>query len=163
MKLTPRSLFALGFTVPTLLVGFAVVLTLAYQIAACPLCIVQRLLYLLIAFASLLGFVRSRSSLSRFFSVLIIMACSAGGAAIAGYQIYLQRNPFSATCGDGTAWWERMVDQVGQVVPFLFKAEGLCSDSTWGLLGVSIVEWSLLAFVGLFLLGVFLLFVRDKN
>ena len=162
VKLTPRALFALGFVVPAALVVFGVVLTIFFQVAACPLCIVQRMLYLAIALASLLGFVFMHSALARRFAALAIAASGATGAVIAGYQIYLQRNPFSATCGDGTSWWERMVDIAGQAIPALFKAEGLCSDSTWSMFRLSIVEWSLLSFTGLLLLGMLLLFVKQK-
>jgi disulfide bond formation protein DsbB len=144
------------------LVAFGAVLTVFYQVAACPLCIVQRMLYLAIAVAALSGFVFARSTPTRLCAAFAIAASSIAGAAIAVYQIYLQRNPFSATCGDGTSWWERVVDQAGQLFPALFKAEGLCSDSTWSWLGLSFVEWSLLAFTGFLLLGLLSLFVKQR-
>ena len=163
MRLAPRALFALGFLTPAALVIFGAVLTVVYQVAACPLCIVQRMLYLVIAFASLIGFFSVNSAQARFSAALAIISSAAAGATIAGYQIYLQHNPFNATCGDGTAWWERMVEQAGRTIPILFKAEGLCSDSTWSLFGLSIAEWSLLAFSGLVLLGIFSLFNKQKE
>ena len=153
---SPRALFALGFFVPVALVVSAIVLTVGYHVAACPLCIVQRMLYLSIAVVSLLGLVSQR--VTRVVAALIAVAASAAGAVIAGYQIYLQRNPFSATCGDGSSWWEQMVEQAGNALPLFFKADGLCSDATWSLIGVSIVESSLLAFCGLLVGGLLALF-----
>lgn len=153
MKLSPRGLFALGVAVPMVLVAVAVVLTLFFRVAACPLCIVQRMLYLAVALTSLFGLAFASRYAIRVIAAFFSATLAAGGAAIAGYQIYLQRNPFAATCGDGTALWERMVEQAGQLLPALFKAEGLCSDGTWSLFGLSIVEWSFLAFGGLFVLG----------
>jgi disulfide bond formation protein DsbB len=134
-----------------------------YHVAACPLCVVQRMLYLAIALASLAGFVWISVRAVRTLAALLITVAAAGGAAIAAYQIYLQRNPFAATCGDGTAGWERMVQAAGEMVPFLFKANGLCSDSTWSLLSLSIVEWSLLAFSGLCVIGLAALFSRTSH
>jgi protein dithiol:quinone oxidoreductase len=151
--LPPRALFAFGVIAPLSLVAFAIVLTSFYQVAACPLCIVQRMLYLAIALAFFVGLLAS-NYIVRTLAALSVTAFSAVGAAIAGYQIYLQHHPFAATCGDGTAWWERIVEQAGQTLPILFKANGLCSENTWSLWGLSIVEWSLLAFGGFFVLGI---------
>ena len=157
-----RALFALGVACPLALVGAGVVLTVFYNVTACPLCILQRMLYLAITLASAfgLGFV-SRHAI-RIVAALSAAILAAGGAVIAGYQIYLQHHPFAATCGDGAAWWERMVERAGQSLPILFKAEGLCSDDTWSLFGLSIPELSLLAFCGLFVLGMLALFSRPR-
>ncbi len=162
MKLSPRVLFTLGVLVPTALVLAGVVLTVFYHVAACPLCIVQRGLYLAVALASLFGLACAPRRIVRICTALIAATFAAGGAAIAGYQIHLQRNPFVATCGDGTAWWERLVEQAGELLPWLFKADGLCADTASPLLGLSIVEWSLLAFSGLFLGALLTLFSRGK-
>jgi disulfide bond formation protein DsbB len=159
----PRLLFALASAIPLLLVGFAAALTVLGNVAACPLCIVQRMIYLLIALVALIGYSRSNSAPCRTVMAFLIGVFSLSGAAIAGYQIYLQLHPFVATCGDGSAWWERMVESAGQAMPMLFKAEGLCSDSRWTMLGLSIVVWSLLAYLGLFLIGLLASFVRPKS
>lgn len=159
MSLRPGYLFALGVIAPISLVAAGSVLTVFYQITACPLCIVQRILYLAIALVSGLGLAfASRHQAVRLIASLMSAVLAATGAAIAGYQIYLQRNPFAATCGDGMAWWEQLVEQAGQWVPMLFKAEGICSDIGWTLFGFSIPELSLLAFCGLFVLGLLTLF-----
>ena len=159
----PRALFALSLIVPCALVAFAVMLTTVYQVAACPLCIVQRMLYLVIAVAALFGAALASEPGVRVFAALLQMIIAAAGAAIAGYQIYLQQHPFSASCGDGSSWWERLVEQAGQLIPLLFKAEGLCSESTWPLFGISIVEWSALAFAGLFIFGLMTLFAQSRR
>lgn len=138
-------------------------MTVFFNIAACPLCIVQRVLYLLVSLISLFGLVAAEKALCRVASALSIAVVAASGAAVAGYQIYLQRNPFTATCGDGTAWWERLVDQAGQLLPMLFKADGLCSEDTGSILGLTIPEWSLLAFCGLFVLGLLALLLRQRR
>ncbi|MFY9328320.1 MAG: disulfide bond formation protein B [Georgfuchsia sp.] len=162
VALPPRALFALTLIGPVALVGVGAVLTLRYNIAACPLCILQRMLYLAIALVSAFGLVFVSRQSIRIVAALSTAALAACGTAITGYQIYLQRHPFAATCGDGMAWWERLVEQAGQVLPTLFKAEGLCSDDSWSLFGLSIPEYSLLAFCGLFILGIVALFSRQK-
>ncbi len=157
----PRLLFATAFVVPLLLLGFGAILTTFYHVAACPLCIVQRLLYLMVSLAALGGLIWYRSRQLTIASAIAVFAVSAGGAGVAGYQKYLQLHPFTATCGDGSSWWERLVAWLGNLLPILFKAEGLCSDDTWSLFGLSIVDWSLAAFVGLALLAVLALLFRQ--
>lgn len=163
MKLSARLLFALGLAIPLVLVAVGAVLTLVYHVTACPLCIAQRMLYLLIALASGWGLVSASHTAARVIASLFTAAIAAAGAMIAGYQIYLQRHPFAATCGDGSAWWERMIELAGQLLPALFKAEGICSDNAWSLFGISIPELSLLAFCGLFILGIGALFSRQTR
>ncbi|MCC6271723.1 MAG: disulfide bond formation protein B [Microbacteriaceae bacterium] len=160
---SPRFLFALGVLVPVLLVSFAVVLTIFHHVAACPLCIVQRMLYLAISLVSLWGLLFAPIRTIRVIAAFLGSTAAAVGVAITGYQIYLQHNPFTASCGDGTAWWELLVERAGQGLPVLFKADGLCSDSTATLLGFHIVEWSLLAFFGLFVLCLLALFPRQNG
>lgn len=160
MRLPLRPLLALGVIAPILLVAFGAILTLFYDITACPLCIVQRMLYLAFALAFAAGLVFASHHVARVIAVLFALAFAGTGAAIANYQIYLQRHPFAATCGDGTAWWERMVEQAGQLLPSLFKAEGICSENVWSLFGLSVPELSLIAFCGLFVLGLLALFSR---
>lgn len=164
MRFVPsqRALFALVALVPAALIGFAVILTVGYGIAACPLCVVQRMIYLGIALAALCGFLAAGRGVAVVAAVLMLTLAATGGA-IAWHQLYLQRHPFAATCGDGTAWWERLVDQAGQAIPMLFRADGLCGSSNWSMFGVSIVEWSLLAFSGLALLALLTLYSIFKN
>ena len=157
-----RILFAISMVCPVALVSVGVVLTVFYSVAACPLCILQRMVYLAIALASALGLAFLSHHAVRIVAALLTVLLATSGVAIAGYQIYLQHHPFAATCGDGTVWWERMVEQAGQLLPTLFKAEGLCSDDTWSLFGLSIPELSLLAFCGLFVLGMLALFPRQR-
>ena len=157
-RLPDRPLFALGAAIPLALVAFAIVLTQFYQVAACPLCIVQRMLYIAIAMSSFTALISSHRII-HIVAASLAVAFSACGTAIAGYQIYLQRNPFTATCGDGTSWWELLVDQAGLALPLLFKAGGFCSDTAWSF-GLSIVEWSLLSFGGLSILFLYLLLLR---
>lgn len=164
MRLLPsqRALFAFGGLASVALVGFAVVLTVGYGIAACPLCIVQRMVYLALALAALFGLLARHRGIAAI-AAIVMLVLAATGDAIAWHQLYLQRNPFAATCGDGMAWWERLVEQAGQVIPMLFRADGLCGSSNWSMLGISIVEWSLLAFSGLALLALLTLYAVFKN
>jgi disulfide bond formation protein DsbB len=131
------------------LVGGGVVLAQTLNLAACPLCILQRMLYLLLGIEALLLLVNRHRLLALLMAVTV-----ATGVFIAGYQTWLQRFPRGISCGGGgQAWWEQFVDWAGKQVPLLFEASGLCSEAGWVFLGLSIAEWSLLFFSAMLLLA----------
>ncbi len=147
---SPRwQLAVIGLVACALVVG-GVVLAKTLNLAACPLCILQRMLYLLLGIEALLLLLAA----SRHRLVALLMAVTAAtGAGIAGYQTWLQRFTQGISCGGGQPWWEQFVVWAGKQVPLLFEASGLCSEAGWVFLGLSIAEWSLLFFSAMTLLA----------
>lgn len=148
LPLTSRRLFALLALACLGLFGGGLVFSHALHLAACPLCIWQRLLYLVLAALLLLGW---RFGAPRLIALLGAVA-AAGGVTVAGYQVWLQRFAVDANCAAQQPWWERVADRLGELSPFLFGGSGLCADPAWKFLTLSIADWSLLAFALLFLL-----------
>lgn len=128
------------------LVAGGIVLARTMNLAACPLCILQRMLYLLLCAEALLflPFVRRPGGVR--LAALPMIATSATGAWIAGYQTWLQRFATGVNCVADQPWWEQFVNQAGTLSPLLFEATGLCSEAGWKFIGLSIAEWSLLIF-----------------
>jgi len=135
------ALAATGLT----LAGWAIGEILRLQ--PCPLCIFQRLLFLLIAALALTGALLPAAS--RVSSILLALA-AAGGVATAAYQSWLQYLPQAGMeCGFGEPTLiERIVDWFGTLWPQMFLATGFCSSKDWILLGLSMANWSALCFVG---------------
>ena len=150
----PRTPFAAAALVSLGLVGGGVLLAQLLNLAACPLCILQRMLYLLVALAGGLGLLVTRP-LPRRLAALAMAAVAATGAFVAGYQIWIQRFAQETNCTANAPWWEQMVDWAGEKLPLLFGVSGLCSEPGWKLLGMTIAEWSLLAFSTLFAMALF--------
>lgn len=159
----PRSLFILGSVVSLSLVTVGVLLARFMNLAACPLCIWQRIFYLAFGLLALLGvLVANRPSLRRVLAVLMA-AAAAAGAGVAGYQVWIQRFAPNTSCAGKEPWWEAAVRWAGEQVPLLFEASGLCSDPAWKFLDLSIADWSLLAFSGLIAMALAILFVRMRR
>lgn len=142
------SLFSLG------LVLFAVALQhFGYQglsFLPCPLCILQRIGYLGIAIFCLLA--ASVPILRRPFHFLALLA-AAYGAMIASKQVWLLSHPESSCGIDPLELWINQF-QLTQKLPWLLKADGLCSARLPAIFGLQVPEWSLLWFcVFLFLLA----------
>lgn len=151
--LTPTRIFALTFLTGAGLVGGGLYLAKTLNLAACPLCILQRMVYLALALSSLIGLGLSRCRLSQGLVALGNSGLAGLGVFIAGYQVWLQRFATDISCTANAPWWEEFVYWAGEKVPVLFEATGLCSEAGWKFLGLAIADWSLLAFCGLMLLS----------
>lgn len=128
------------------LVAAGLVLARTLNLAACPLCILQRMLYLALAAESIAAFfLASRPIAGRLTTALMSLTALTGGG-VAAYQIWLQRFAKGASCTADQPWWEHFVYWAGEQSPWLFEATGLCSEAGWKFLGLSIAEWSLIAF-----------------
>ncbi len=151
------SLFSLS------LVVFAVLLQqFGYQntpFLPCPLCILQRIGYLGIAICCF--FAAGIYPLKKLFHLLAAMSASFG-AVIAGKQVWLLSHP-EASCGiDPLEVWINQF-QLVQDLPWLFKADGLCSAKLPAILGLQVPEWSLLWFCVLLILFAVTLFKHTKT
>ena len=160
LLLSPRRLFVIPLLAGLGLVGGGLVLAGLMNLAACPLCILQRMLYLLAAAVSLLALMLPRGG--RILASLLLLATTATGAFVAGYQVWIQRFAREINCAADQPWWERFVDWAGERAPLLFQANGLCSDPAWKFLGLSIADWSLLIFIGLAVYALYAL-VRQRT
>ena len=146
---TPRGLFAAtGFAALGLVAG-GVTLQQTMNLAACPLCILQRMLYLLLALEAVAAWFLAGSLPMRRASALAMMATTLTGAWIAAYQTWLQRWAKGVNCTADQPWWESFVNWAGSQWTLLFEASGLCSEAGWKFLGLSIAEWSLIAFTSM--------------
>jgi disulfide bond formation protein DsbB len=147
---TPRGLFAATGLAAAGLVGGGLILAHTLNLAACPLCILQRMVYLLLALEAVAAWLlpgsSSASALPRRGAAFVMAATAATGVGIAGYQTWLQRFARGASCTADQPWWEHFVNWAGSQWPLMFEASGLCSEAGWKFLGLSIAEWSLFAF-----------------
>ena len=155
LLLSPRRLFLVPLLAGVGLVGAGLILAKLMNLAACPLCILQRMLYLLAAAVAILGLTLPRAG--RILAGLLLLATTATGAFVAGYQVWLQRFATDTNCAADQPWWERLVDWAGLQAPWLFESTGMCNDRSWTFLTLSIADWSLLIFCGLSLFALYAL------
>jgi protein dithiol:quinone oxidoreductase len=154
----PRQLLGLIALVSVGMLAFGLYLQHGVGLEPCPMCIVQR--YALIGVAVIAGL----AALSRSVGVLMggsgLMLLSAGfGAFVAARQSWLQWYPPEiASCGrDFYGMIETFPLQ--RVIPMIFKGSGDCTKIDWTFLGLSIANWSFLAFAA-FAVAALVLLVR---
>ena len=146
------SLFSLG------LVIFAVILQqVGYQgvsFLPCPLCILQRVAYLGITIFCFLAV--GIAPLRKLFHGLAVIS-AAYGVSVAARQVWLLSHP-EISCGiDPLEVWINQF-QLAKGLPWLFKADGLCSAKLPTILGLQVPEWSLFWFGVLLLILLITLF-----
>jgi len=150
----PRRAFGLICLACVGMLAFGMYLQHVVGLEPCPMCVVQR--YALVAvglFAGLAAAVQGRGARASW-AVLALVA-SVGGAITAARQSWLQWNPPEfVSCGrDIYGMIESFPLQ--RALPMIFKGSGDCSKIDWTFLGLSIANWSFVAFAvfGLLLIG----------
>ncbi len=114
----------------------------------CPLCIVQRFVFIFIILISgLAAFFRLRRGGKLFFSALCLLL-SLGGAIVASRHVWLQLHPelFNSACGPDLSYMLNTLP-FSEALKLLFAGSGDCVKITWRFLGLSIAMWSLVCFV----------------
>ncbi|APR96224.1 disulfide bond formation protein B [Pandoraea thiooxydans] len=140
-----RRLYLLLGVICVALLGGALYLQYGRGEDPCPLCILQRYAYALIAIFAF-GGAASRSPAGIGAARWLSMLAALGGAGAAGYLIWVQSHP-SMSCGYDAV--EAFVDGLptARWLPSLFKVQGLCQTVYPPLLGLSLPTWSLIGFV----------------
>ena len=131
------------------LVVASLALTAWLGLHPCHLCIFQRVLFMVLAVLGGLAAWRWQGALG-LVAGLAVLPVTAGGIAAAGYQSWLQAFPVSTiSCGASTPGViETFVEHLGSWLPSLFLATGNCADEELVVLGLSLANWSALAFMG---------------
>lgn len=150
MKTPSRKLLWLGTGLGSAgLVGASLVLTPWLDLHPCPLCIFQRVLFMLIA---VLGVTAAFVRWDRIAGSLVL-PLSAVGIGVAGYQSWLQMQPaqaFSCVVGKANPI-EVVVEWLGQQAPALFLATGACENEELVIFGLSLANWAFVAFTAFFI------------
>ncbi len=131
----------------------------------CPLCIFQRIAFAWIALWALIAAVHNPSKpRGRWIYGILVFLGAAVGAAIAGRHIWIQGLPPDQVpeCGPGLAY---MMD----TLPFLdalsaaLAGDGSCAEVQWSFLGLSMPGWTLVWYLGLGLLTLFLVYTKTRR
>lgn len=156
-----RLIYLFGFLVCAGLLGFALYLQHVKFLDPCPLCIFQRIVFILFGVVCLIAALHNPARWGRRAYPIIGVILSATGIALAARHVWLQRFPESIQCGAGL---EYMLEQfpLTEVFSMVLEGSGECADVLWRFLGLSIPEWTLVVFV-LFLLTTLFFSVRPPR
>ncbi|MFJ4144466.1 disulfide bond formation protein B [Pseudomonas sp. NPDC089734] len=154
-----RSLFFLAFIASSLIIGAAIYIQQAFGLSPCMLCLFQRAVIIGCAVLCLMATLHApqEAGWRRYCWALLALAWLGGAGA--GAQVWLQtasadelvpvmaRYEYALNALSLDAWVNRLRGDAY-----------LCAEINWSLFGITLPEWSLLAFVCLGLLALYPLF-----
>jgi disulfide bond formation protein DsbB len=157
LRLTPRLGYLGGFLLAGGLILYALYLQYYEYQNPCPLCILQRVVYIALMVVFLLGALHGPGRTGAIVYSTLLVIVSLTGAGIAARHVWLQHLPKDKVpeCGPGLGY---ILDRFPLINAFekIFRGSGECAEVGWRLLGLSVAEWSLVWFV---LLGAYAVFV----
>lgn len=144
LKREKRFLVLLG-VICLALIGGALYMQVVLAEAPCPLCILQRYALLLIAIFAFLGAAMPGSRSVTLFETLVVLS-ALGGIAAAGNHVYVLAHP-TESCGIDVL--QPIVDglPLANLLPMVFQVSGFCTTPYPPILGLSLAQWALVAFV----------------
>lgn len=159
----PRLLFFLGFLACLALLGYALYADHVLGLEPCPLCIVQRLFFILMGAVFLLATLHRAGRFVRGLYGVLGFVFATGGALTAGRHVYLQSLPPDQVpeCGPGLAYMLEAFP-LRKVVEMVFTGSGECAKVDWSFLGLSMPAWTFVWYVLLGLLALRAGFARVR-
>jgi disulfide bond formation protein DsbB len=149
--------YAAGALACAALLGFGYYLQYFEGQDPCPLCLVQRGFYLLLAAVFGVAAIHGPAGKAAVAYCTAAALLGAGGAAVAARQVWLQHLPpeHVPPCGPDLHY---MLQNLAftRVLEKLFTGSGQCAEVNWTFLGLSIAEWSLGWFAALALYAAWL-------
>ena len=158
-----RIFFSIIFVICASLLGFGLYLEHVVGLEPCPLCVFQRIAYIVVALVALIAAIHNPQKLFEKIYTGLMFVASLCGAGIAGRQVWLQHLPEDKIpeCGPGL---EYMLDvfPLADALKMILSGSGECAEVQWTFLSFSIAEWSILCFVGLTVASL-IMFFRQEN
>ena len=141
----PRRLWALLCLLSVGLLSFGLYLQHEVGLEPCPMCVMQRYIWVVIALVALLGALTPGQA-----AVWIVggwlLVLTTGGAYVAGRQSWLQWYPPEAVSCGRDFYGIVETFPLHQALPMIFRGSGDCTAVDWTFLGGSIANWSFICF-----------------
>jgi disulfide bond formation protein DsbB len=147
--LSARRLFVLAVILVVSAITAALYLQYAVGLTPCPLCVLQRMGYIVAAIFALLSALAAPGSWLRpLLGTLAIVGSLAGGSVAAWHVWLLAHPPESLGCGRPFEWFNDDFPLITWL-PRLFRGDGDCLAVDWKFFGLNVPHLSVLTFLAL--------------
>jgi disulfide bond formation protein DsbB len=152
-----RSSFFAGFVACVALLGFALYTERAWGLIPCPLCIFQRIAFIVMAMCFLIGALHAPRAGSRWIYAGGVLLGAVAGIVVATRHLWLQSLPADRVpaCGPGLDYMVQNFP-LGKTLAMVLRGSGECAENAWQFLGLGIAAWALVWFALLAALSVYL-------
>lgn len=162
-SISNRILYLLGALFASGLMGFGLYLQYVKHQDPCPLCIVQRVIFIAILVMFVLAGLHGPKRTGERIYAALISLLSLSGVAVASRHIWIQHLPPDQVpaCGPGLDYMLETMP-MSNVLKQLMHGSGECAAHGWTFLSLGIPEWSLLCYIVL-AVWVVLIALRNKS
>ena len=146
------------------LLGYALWVQHVDFLDPCPLCILQRVGFLWMGVFALVAVIHGPGRAGRIAYGILVAVGAAFGGAVAARHVWLQNLPADQVpaCGPGLNY---LVEQEGvmSALESVLFASGSCAEIDWVFLGITMPGWTLIWFIGLGLISLWVAFRRERG
>ncbi len=155
--------YLLGFAASFGLVALALVIQTVYKLEPCPLCITQRICFMVLGVLFLIGaFVKPASLFAKLLTLGQVLAALVGaGWALRHWYLQAHKGEMIADCGVG---FDYMFENFPLKKAFMlvFKGTGDCAAIDWTFLGLTLPQLGLIAFITFGVYAVYLFKLNNQ-
>jgi len=149
-SISNRWLYLAGALFAGGLIGFALYLQYVMHQDPCPLCMVQRVIFIAILAVFALAALHGPKGVGERVYAALIVLLSLTGVGVAARHIWIQNLPKDQVpaCGPGLDYMLETMP-MSNVLKELMHGSGECAEKGWTFLTLGIPEWSLLCYLAL--------------
>jgi disulfide bond formation protein DsbB len=163
-KITPRIWFLFVVLSCTSLMAYALYNQHVEYLDPCPLCILQRLAFIWMGVAALLAVLHNPARRGQQIYAWLVGLGAILGALIAGRHAWLQSLPPGEVpeCGPGLNY---MLENfpLSEVISTVLYGSGSCAEVKWQFFGLSMPMWTLLWYIGLGVISLWIVYRPAKR
>ena len=133
------------------LVGYALYVQYGMFMMPCPLCILQRVAFVLMGIGFVFGAFVGNRTWGRASTAAVTGLAAMAGAAVAGWHVRMQHLPPSEvpSCSGMDIGYMLEAFPLAKVWEKVFTGSGECAVVDWTFLGLSMPTWTLFWFIGM--------------
>lgn len=145
------------------LLAFGLYLQHVVGLTPCPMCIMQRYAFVIVALIGFLAAAHGSTGTGRRLWGGLIAVVAIAGIGVAARQSWIQRYPPEIPeCGPGLEYLLESFP-LTELLPMIFQGEGECTAIDWSLFGLSIANWSFVCFAAVIIFSLCIIFGRTHQ
>lgn len=162
--MTLRKLSLLGLLICIIAIAGAHYLEYEYMLSPCPLCMLQRCIFWILAAIFLIGSLIKIKGVLRYLYSSAIIFVSSLGFAIAMRQVWLQyfAPPQQSSC---SASLERLIElyPLLDALKMALTGSSECANIDFTFLNISVAGWSMILFAAFIIVGLYIIYLQKKR
>jgi disulfide bond formation protein DsbB len=156
-NISNRWFYSVGALIVAGLIGGALYLQYGLREDPCPLCMIQRVVFIVIGALFFVAALHNAGRVGRWVYSTLIALTALGGIGVSSRHIWLQHLPKDQVpaCGPGLDFMLQNFP-LAEVWQELMHGSGECATKGWSLFGLGLPEWALIGYVllGMLALGI---------